>query len=55
VNKFKTGDLASGGCMVDSDGTCPACKDLKEILDGTAQLVVRGERYPEGLDKMAGI
>ena len=25
VTKFKTGDLASVGCMVDSDGTCPAC------------------------------
>lgn len=26
VKKFKTGDLAAVGCMVDSDGTCPECR-----------------------------
>jgi alcohol dehydrogenase (NADP+) len=26
VSKFKSGDLAAVGCMVDSDGTCPECK-----------------------------
>jgi uncharacterized zinc-type alcohol dehydrogenase-like protein len=26
VSKFKLGDLAAVGCMVDSDGTCPACQ-----------------------------
>jgi alcohol dehydrogenase (NADP+) len=26
VSKFKPGDLASVGCLVDSDGTCPECK-----------------------------
>src|SRR5712672_4304134 len=26
VTKFKPGDLAAVGCMVDSDGTCPQCK-----------------------------
>src|SRR6266576_3066986 len=26
VTKYKTGDLAAVGCMVDSDGTCPRCK-----------------------------
>jgi alcohol dehydrogenase (NADP+) len=26
VKKFKEGDLAAVGCMVDSDGTCPECK-----------------------------
>jgi uncharacterized zinc-type alcohol dehydrogenase-like protein len=26
VTKFKRGDLAAVGCMVDSDGTCPSCK-----------------------------
>jgi uncharacterized zinc-type alcohol dehydrogenase-like protein len=30
VKKFKPGDLAAVGCMVDSDGTCPACKDGME-------------------------
>lgn len=27
VTKFKPGDLAAVGCMVDSDGTCPACRE----------------------------
>jgi alcohol dehydrogenase (NADP+) len=27
VTKFKKGDLAGVGCMVDSDGTCDACKE----------------------------
>jgi uncharacterized zinc-type alcohol dehydrogenase-like protein len=26
VTKFKAGDLAAVGCLVDSDGTCPECK-----------------------------
>ena len=26
VKKFKPGDVAAVGCLVDSDGTCPACK-----------------------------
>jgi uncharacterized zinc-type alcohol dehydrogenase-like protein len=26
VKRFKTGDLAAVGCMVDSDSTCPQCK-----------------------------
>ncbi|MEG4092916.1 NAD(P)-dependent alcohol dehydrogenase [Microcoleus sp. Pol12B4] len=26
VTKYKSGDLAGVGCMVDSDGTCPNCK-----------------------------
>jgi uncharacterized zinc-type alcohol dehydrogenase-like protein len=26
VKKFKAGDLAAVGCMVDSDGTCPQCR-----------------------------
>ena len=26
VTRFKAGDLAAVGCMVDSDGTCPECK-----------------------------
>ncbi|MGB8932271.1 MAG: NAD(P)-dependent alcohol dehydrogenase [Anaeromyxobacteraceae bacterium] len=27
VTQFKQGDLAGVGCMVDSDGTCPECKE----------------------------
>ena len=26
VSKFKAGDLAAVGCLVDSDGTCPECR-----------------------------
>src|SRR5437773_3140332 len=26
VTKYRPGDLAAVGCMVDSDGTCPQCK-----------------------------
>src|SRR5271156_1081822 len=33
VTKFKAGDLAGVGCLVDSDGTCPACKEgLEQVL-----------------------
>ncbi len=27
VTRFQPGDLAGVGCMVDSDGTCPSCRD----------------------------
>ena len=30
VKKFKAGDLAAVGCMVDSDGTCPECQAGEE-------------------------
>lgn len=31
VTKYKPGDLAAVGCLVDSDGTCPQCKaDLEQ-------------------------
>jgi alcohol dehydrogenase (NADP+) len=32
VTKFKPGDLAGVGCLVDSDHTCPNCKDGLEQL-----------------------
>ena len=33
VTKYKPGDLAAVGCMVDSDGTCPQCKaGLRAVL-----------------------
>src|SRR5215207_500472 len=37
VKNFKTGDLVGVGCMVDSDGTCPACTEGEEQFckDGT--------------------
>src|ERR1700754_5110275 len=38
VKKFKVGDLAAVGCMVDSDGTCPACKEGLEQFCPAATL-----------------
>jgi alcohol dehydrogenase (NADP+) len=32
VSKFKPGDLAAVGCMVDSDGTCPECRAGEELF-----------------------
>ncbi|HVX02687.1 MAG TPA: NAD(P)-dependent alcohol dehydrogenase [Nitrososphaera sp.] len=35
VTKFKPGDLAAVGCMVDSDGTCPNCEaGLEQFCPG---------------------
>lgn len=35
VTKFKAGDLVGVGCLVDSDGSCPACKDgLEQFCPG---------------------
>ena len=36
VTKFKPGDLAGVGCLVDSDGTCPQCKAGVEQFCGAA-------------------
>jgi alcohol dehydrogenase (NADP+) len=37
VKKFKEGDIAGVGCMVDSDRTCPACQSGEEqFCDGPA-------------------
>src|SRR5437763_1636371 len=38
VTKFKVGDLAAVGCMVDSDGTCPECKQGFEQFCGNMTL-----------------
>ena len=35
VKKFKAGDLAAVGCLVDSEGECPACKaDMEQFCPG---------------------
>ncbi len=35
VTKFKVGEIGAVGCMVDSDGTCPACKEgLEQFCPG---------------------
>src|SRR5437016_5242080 len=39
VTKYKPGDLAAVGCMVDSDGTCPRCKaGLERSEEHTSEL-----------------
>jgi len=37
VSKFKEGELVAVGCLVDSCGTCPGCRDgLEQFCDGPA-------------------
>jgi uncharacterized zinc-type alcohol dehydrogenase-like protein len=48
VTKFKEGDLAAVGCMVDSDGTCPECKA------GLEQFCFGGVWTYNGKDKHSG-
>jgi alcohol dehydrogenase (NADP+) len=39
VSRFKPGDLAAVGCMVDSCGTCPSCKENLEQYCDTGRTV----------------
>src|SRR5664279_1343462 len=48
VSKFKPGDLAAVGCMVDSDGTCPEC------LAGLEQFCPNGTFTYNAPDKHLG-
>ena len=42
--KFKPGDLAAVGCMVDSDRTCAACKaGLEQYCEGGATFTYNSE------------
>ncbi len=44
VRKFKEGDIAAVGCMVDSDRTCPACKaGLEQYCEGPATFTYNSE------------
>ena len=44
VRKFKQGDLAAVGCMVDSDRTCAACKaGLEQYCEGPATFTYNSE------------
>jgi alcohol dehydrogenase (NADP+) len=44
VRKFKEGDLAAVGCMVDSDRTCAACKaGLEQYCEGPATFTYNSE------------
>jgi len=48
VSKFKVGDLGAVGCLVDSDGTCPECKE------GYEQFCPNGVLTYNGPDKHTG-
>jgi uncharacterized zinc-type alcohol dehydrogenase-like protein len=44
VTRFKVGDLAGVGCMVDSDRTCPACRDgLEQYFETGGTLTYNSE------------
>src|SRR5450759_3071450 len=44
VRKFKEGDLAAVGCMVDSDRTCPSCKaGLEQYCESGATFTYNSE------------
>src|SRR5271155_4081694 len=44
VKKFKEGDLAAVGCMVDSCGVCPSCREgVEQFCDGPATFTYNGE------------
>jgi uncharacterized zinc-type alcohol dehydrogenase-like protein len=44
VKKFKEGDFGAVGCMVDSDRTCPSCKEgLEQYCEGGATFTYNSE------------
>jgi alcohol dehydrogenase (NADP+) len=49
VKKFKEGDIAGIGCMVDSCRTCPSCRaGLEQFCDNTATFTYNGEDRVSG-------
>ncbi|HXP96362.1 MAG TPA: NAD(P)-dependent alcohol dehydrogenase [Telmatospirillum sp.] len=49
VTKFKEGDLAAVGCMVDSCGTCPDCRDgLEQYCEQLPVFTYNGEDKHSG-------
>ena len=50
VNKYKPGDLAAVGCLVDSDRTCPQCKAGLEQFCPSLVLTYNGpDKYLGGV------
>lgn len=50
VKNFKPGDLAAVGCLVDSDGTCPACKDgLEQFCPGMVMTYNSPDKHTGGV------
>lgn len=48
VTRFKAGDLAGVGCLVDSDGTCPECKAHHEQFCPKAVFTYNGPDRHQG-------
>jgi len=50
VKKYKPGDLAAVGCLVDSDGTCPQCKaDLEQYCPNMTLTYNSPDKYLGGV------
>ncbi len=50
VTKFKPGDLAAVGCLVDSDGSCPDCQtDLEQFCPNLTLTYNSPDRYLGGV------
>ncbi|MBL8755281.1 MAG: NAD(P)-dependent alcohol dehydrogenase [Planctomycetes bacterium] len=49
VTRFRVGDLAATGCMVDSCGTCPSCRDgLEQYCDTGGTVFTYNAPDPKG-------
>lgn len=50
VTKFKAGDLVGVGCLVDSDGTCPNCRDgLEQFCPGMVLTYGSPDKHTDGM------
>ena len=50
VTKFKPGDIAAVGCMVDSDSACPNCKEgLEQFCLNTILTYNSPDKHPGGV------
>ena len=57
VTKFKTGETVAVGCMVDSCGVCPQCKEgLEQYCEGPvgATMTYNGPMKPDGSNTSGG-
>ena len=54
VKKFKVGDLAGVGCMVDSCGKCESCRDGDEQYCEVKTVFTYNSRFPDGTPAYGG-
>ncbi len=54
VRKFKTGDLAGVGCMVDSCRKCESCRDGNEQYCEVKTVFTYNSRFPDGTPTYGG-